>query len=210
MSNLYHTDRNNFGPRIGFAYDVTGKGKTIARGSYGFYYDTPSQDFFLLQDFNTGGPASPATNPGSRRRHSPSQGRSQIRAGRSDLRAAVAPTSAPIPIFAVDTNLRTPYIQNYNLNVQQEVIPGMVLQVGYVGSQVGETLPRTRHQSGDAWAGGDAPVAAAFQRAVPAVFVHQLSGDFGQLQLQRPPDVAQAAALAWPEFWRRLYLLEVD
>jgi hypothetical protein len=31
-------DRNNFGPRIGFAYDLTGDGKTSLRGGWGLYY----------------------------------------------------------------------------------------------------------------------------------------------------------------------------
>ncbi|HKC89668.1 MAG TPA: TonB-dependent receptor, partial [Blastocatellia bacterium] len=33
LSDLYRTDRNNFGPRFGFAYDVTGKGRTVVRGA---------------------------------------------------------------------------------------------------------------------------------------------------------------------------------
>ena len=32
-------DRNNFGPRLGFAYDVAGDGATVVRGGYGMYYD---------------------------------------------------------------------------------------------------------------------------------------------------------------------------
>lgn len=32
-------DRNNFGPRVGFVYDITGHGRTVARGGYGVYYD---------------------------------------------------------------------------------------------------------------------------------------------------------------------------
>jgi hypothetical protein len=141
LSDLYDSDRNNFGPRFGFAYDLTGKGKTVVRGAYGFYYDTPSQDFFLLQGFQSGGPASPATNP-LQSLGVFSSGPIGFGPNVPIFGAATAPTS-PFSIFAVDLDLRTPYIQNYNVNVQQEVLPGMVLQVGYVGSQ-GRKLFRVR------------------------------------------------------------------
>src|SRR5437868_2283668 len=44
---LYNPDYNNFAPRFGFAYDVTGKGKTVVRGGWGMFYDAFSQDIFL-------------------------------------------------------------------------------------------------------------------------------------------------------------------
>lgn len=38
QTNQFPTDKNNFGPRGGFAYDVTGNGKTSVRGGIGVYY----------------------------------------------------------------------------------------------------------------------------------------------------------------------------
>jgi hypothetical protein len=41
----------------------------------------------------------------------------------------------PFAIYGVDQNLRSPYVQNFSLNVQEQLLPKMMLQVGYVGSQ---------------------------------------------------------------------------
>ena len=148
LPDLYKPDRNNFAARIGFAYDATGKGRTVVRGAYGVYYDTPSQDFFLLQAFQSGGPASPATNP------LPGLGVFNVMFGPGQTipygpgvpifgSADAAPPTSNIALFAVDPNLRTPYVQSYSLNVQHEARPGMVLQAGYVGSH-GTKLFRVR------------------------------------------------------------------
>jgi hypothetical protein len=148
LPDLYDSDRNNFAPRLGFAYDVTGNGRTVLRGAYGLYYDTPSQDYFLLQGFQNGGPGSPATNP------LPGLGVFNVTFAPTATipfgpnvaifgnGAGAAPTSN-ITLFAVDLNLRTPYIHNYNLNLQQELRPGTALQIGYVGSR-GTKLFRVR------------------------------------------------------------------
>ncbi|HEY6991235.1 MAG TPA: carboxypeptidase regulatory-like domain-containing protein, partial [Bryobacteraceae bacterium] len=148
LPDLYKPDRDNLAPRIGFAYDVTGKGRTVVRAAYGFYYDTPSQDFFLLQGFQSGGPASPATNP------LPGLGVFNVAFSPGQAipygpgvpifgSAAAAPPTSNIALFAVDPNLRTPYVQNYSFNVQHELRPGTVLQAGYVGSH-GTKLFRVR------------------------------------------------------------------
>jgi Carboxypeptidase regulatory-like domain/TonB dependent receptor len=139
LSRLYEPDYNNFAPRFGFAYDLTGRGRTILRGGYGLYYDTPSQDYFLLQGFQNGGPGSPALNPlpglGVFNLTFPAGATIPYGPDVSIFGAAIGslPTTN-IPIFAVDLNLRTPYVHNYNLNLQHELRPGTVLQAAYVGS----------------------------------------------------------------------------
>jgi Carboxypeptidase regulatory-like domain/TonB dependent receptor len=148
LENLYEPDYNNFAPRLGFAFDLTGVGRTILRGGYGWYYDTPSQDYFLLQGFQNAGPGSPALNP------LPGLGvfnlifpdGATIPYGPNVPIFGAASGSLPttdISIFGVDLNLRTPYIQNYNLNLQHELRPGSVLQISYVGSR-GTKLFRVR------------------------------------------------------------------
>jgi len=150
LSDLYHPDRNNFAPRVGFAYDLTGKGTTVVRGAYGVYYDTPSQDFFLVQAFASGGVGNAGTNPvaglgvfsvsfSSPQTWSP---------GVPVFGSLTTPDPPCLPtrlcsLFAVDPNLRMPYIYNYNLNIQQQLWSGSVLQLSYVGSS-GHKLFRTR------------------------------------------------------------------
>jgi hypothetical protein len=149
LPSLYNRDGNNFAPRIGFAYDLTGKGKTVIRGAWGVYYDTPSQDFFLVQAFASGGVGNIAANPGI-----PGQGVTTAGVGPTPWKAGVpvfasaasttsCTATSKCSLFAVDQNLRTPYIYNYNFNIQQALGPGTVLQLSYVGSAA-HKLFRTR------------------------------------------------------------------
>ncbi|MBX7171450.1 MAG: TonB-dependent receptor [Pyrinomonadaceae bacterium] len=139
LDKLYNSDWNNFSPRLGFAWDITGKSKTVLRGGWGLFYDAYSQDFFTGQlPFNTFNPGA-AYNP---------VGSKPIFFSFSTV--AQIQNNVPIftdyldsDVFAVDRNLRTPYIQNFNLNLQQELAKNLVWQIGYVGS-VGTKLFRYR------------------------------------------------------------------
>jgi hypothetical protein len=148
LDRLYEPDYDNFAPRFGFAYDLTGRGRTVLRGAYGLYYDTPSQDYFLLQGFQNGGPGSPALNPlpGLGVFNLTFPAGASIPYGPSVPIFGAANGALPttnVAVFAVDRNLRTPYIQNYNLNLQHELRPGTVVQASYVGSH-GVKLYRVR------------------------------------------------------------------
>jgi len=49
-----HTDRNNFQPRVGIAWDVKGDGKTVIRSSFGMFYDHPLLGLYFLGDASDG------------------------------------------------------------------------------------------------------------------------------------------------------------
>jgi hypothetical protein len=130
---LYEKDYNNFAPRVSFAYDLTGKGRTVVRGGWGVFYDAFAQDIFLghfpWNCFFCPGPAYSGIGP----------------AAISDLGltgGALDPNtpvfSEPSPsgeFFGADPKLRTPYVQNFNLNVQQGIGSRAMVQVGYVGTK---------------------------------------------------------------------------
>jgi hypothetical protein len=132
---LYEPDHNNFAPRVAFAYDLTGHGKTVVRGGWGIFYDAFSQDMFIGHiPFNCTfcpGPAYPTSGPG------------EIELG--VVSGAALGSGQPLfsgfgansntDFFAVDPQMRTPYVQNFNLNVQEALGSRAVFQIGYVGSK---------------------------------------------------------------------------
>jgi len=131
-SQLYGKDLNNFAPRVAVAYDVTGQGKTVVRAGWGLFYDAFAQDIFIGHlPWNCGfcpGPAYPGLGPNA--------------LGEGSATGNVITPGVPIyggfgpegDFFMVDPHLRTPYVQNFNLNFQQQMGSKTVLQVGYVGS----------------------------------------------------------------------------
>jgi len=125
-------DYNNFAPRVGLAYDFTGKGQTVVRAGWGLFYDAFSQDIFLGHiPYNCAfcpGPAYSGVGPAAISFASLSGNN----LGAGDVFASPSPLG---DFFGADPNIRTPYIQNFNLNVQQQVGSKAVVQLGYVGSR---------------------------------------------------------------------------
>ena len=154
-SGLYPKDLNNFAPRFSFAYDVFGSGKTVVRAGWGLYYDAYSQDFFIGHfPFNTfnAGPAYNGVGPAAIT--SAANVASTIQNG-VPIFSNFQPTT---DAWTVDQNLRTPYIQNYNLNIQQQLGSFAAVQVAYVRSQ-GRKLFRFRDINQEDPVTGDFPFA---------------------------------------------------
>jgi outer membrane receptor protein involved in Fe transport len=138
---LYQPDYNNVAPRVSVAWDVTGHQRTVVRAGFGIFYDAYSQDMFEGHlPFNSFYDPGPAYNGLS---GPPITFRSAF-GGVLDQNLPVYGGTSPLPdAFGVDQHLRTPYLENYNLNLQQQLGRKMTLQVGYVGSQ-GHKLLRFR------------------------------------------------------------------
>ena len=121
----YETDKNNFAPRVGLAYTLTDEGTTVLRAGYGVYYDQSAlapgeglyfnQPYFNLSLFFPLGPGQFITL--------------------SDPFPQNFPVQLPASGLAFQRDLRTPYMQHWNVNVQQQLGRNRVLEVGYVGSK---------------------------------------------------------------------------
>jgi outer membrane receptor protein involved in Fe transport len=141
LSQLYQPDKKNFSPRASILWDLTGKGKTVIRVGGGIFYDAFSQDMFLG---HLPYPAYYAPGPA----YGNFGGAAAITGAALDPNTAANGITAGVPvygpsdcikqecdIFAVDPKLKTPYMENYNINIQQQLTNKTTLQVGYVGSQ---------------------------------------------------------------------------
>jgi hypothetical protein len=107
----------NYEPRVGFIYDVRGNNTTVLRGGFGMLADEP------VSNAVTGLAANPPNaNPVSETGALP--------VGTLYSSAALA-SLAP---SAVNPNLKNAYTESYNLNLQQQVGQGIVMELGYIGS----------------------------------------------------------------------------
>jgi len=136
LPSLYNPDKKDFAPRISAAWDVTGKGKTVVRAGFGMFYDAFSQDMVLghlpYAPFFDPGPA--YNNFGPAPILSTGAVGGTITAG-SPLYTPTTTCSYECDAFVFDRNIKTPYMENYNLNLQQQLSSKAVLTIGYVGSQ---------------------------------------------------------------------------
>ena len=120
----YRADKNNFGPRVGLAWILGPAQKTVLRAGYGTYYDqsplAPSEGLYFnapFFDFRLFFPL-----PGLPLRL-------------SDPFPGFFPVVLPQSALAYQRDLRTPYVQHWNLILQQKLGGNRMLEAGYVASK---------------------------------------------------------------------------
>ena len=141
LDGLYNPDKKDFSPRLSAVWDPTGKGTTVIRAGWGLFFDAFSQDMMLghlpYPTFYAPGPAYNNFGP------------DPVQMGNANPAAfdanGVYISGTPIygapncnvecDIFSFDRNIKTPYMENYNINIQHQFSSKVSLQVGYVGSQ---------------------------------------------------------------------------
>lgn len=139
---LVPVDKNNFAPRVGFAYRVDDAGRIVVRGGYGLYYDRVSTRYANTQLFNYPYLALGVGLPGLLRTFAdpfvpvPQPSAFPTAATIPSPLAPIAPfVGVPISGVYVDPELQTPYVQQFNLGVQWELLKNTVLDVGFVGNK---------------------------------------------------------------------------
>ncbi|MDE1156066.1 MAG: TonB-dependent receptor [Acidobacteriaceae bacterium] len=147
---IINNNFRNFSPRVGFAYDMYGTGRTVLRGGYGIFYflDRGGIDNQLGQQVPYGGSVSYGAASGYRVALT---GQAAMNTNvNTENSTAVATNALPLPgfpdfnrlappvgsnVFSVYTTEKTPNVQQYNLQLQQQFGTRTQFTLGYVGNK---------------------------------------------------------------------------
>lgn len=123
---IYQSDGADWAPRFGFAYDLTGRGRTLLRGGYGLFYDRPFDN--LWQNVRSNNFQLPiVTLSGVVNYLAP------VNTVLASLASQIAPGNFP-SLTLMDPNLRNGYAQSFFFGVQHQLTSNWSLEVNMLGA----------------------------------------------------------------------------
>ena len=133
---IYKNDWNNFAPSFSFAWDPFKDGKTSVRGGYGISYVIDNNITTIDNAASRGFARTVTINDVT---GNLSNGVQQIPIPAFNMPFSIRdifenedPASA---LFTIDPDLRTPYVQQWNIGIQREILRDTVAEVRYVGNR---------------------------------------------------------------------------
>ena len=146
-SSLTNSDLNNFAPRLGVAWDVSGDAKSVVRGGYGIFYQqingetthaaeapwrgtTQLRQGRIEDPFGSLGQSEP-----------PPESPGRFGCSRIGAFPGLRCTQYPVPIRIVytDPNLRTTYTQHFSVSLQRQLTTNLAVEGAYIG-KIGSKL----------------------------------------------------------------------
>jgi hypothetical protein len=170
-------DKTNFAPRLGFAYDVLGDGKTSVRGGYGIFYNAPGAiviaDLIEAPPFETQLQFTPNTftDPYTGTGYTNPFPYAYRNPGKNPL------WPFPAQYYTPDPHMKNAYVQQYNFNVQHEFPRDFMVQAGYVGSMGTRMWNGNQANAAPYSAGGNATNAQARRPFLPQYYAGILKID---------------------------------
>src|SRR4029077_18273406 len=121
----------NAAPRVGFAWDPKGDGRWAIRGGYGIFYEHTNGNEGNTESLENSPPLATTIQQFGIQ-------------GYQNIGTGLTPGAAlPLSVVSIPTQVKWPYVQQWHLYLQHEVIRNTVATISYVGSK-GTHLTRVR------------------------------------------------------------------
>src|SRR6266852_2939548 len=178
---IVSTDKNNFGPRVGFAYSLNKEKTMVLRGGYGLLYALDGTDYppavrnppftntTHLTQFQDG--------PTTRTYFS-------VNTGPPSITTQIDPatlTNTGLSLFSVDRNPKTEYVHEFQVSYQWQFSRDWSLDIGYVGNRSRNLL--TTFDIGSSGTGASRNAAGGFLGNV-LLYSNVASSSYNGLQMQ--------------------------